>query len=417
MRRQLLTDIAIRSLKSPARGQVEVWDAKLPGFGVRISPQGTKSFVLLYRVAGRPRRLTLGRFPVVGLAKARKLAMEALTAVVDGEDPGADKSERSHTGREGTFGATVNEFVEAYVKRKNRRWQETAAILEREFVVPWGRRNLRDITKKDVHKVIDGIVARGTNRAANRAFAHVRKLFNWCVERGTLDQSPCFGLRMPTKEVGRDRVLSDDELGRIWAASNELGYPYGHVVQILMLSAQRRDEVASLRWSELDLQSGLWSMPADRNKSGRPHELPLTSLVVQTFTTIPRLHEMLVFPARGKDEPVSGFSKWKARLDALSQVSGWTLHDLRRTAASGMARLGVAPHVVERILNHTSGTFGGVAGVYNRFGYLPEMRAALDLWAQHVASISSAGPLVELRVASGGSAQERVRTLHKKRIS
>ena len=384
MRRQVLTDIVIRGLKPPAQGQAEVWDAKLPGFGIRISSQGTKSFVLLYRVAGRPRRLTLGRFPILGLGKARKLAVEALTAVAEGEDPGTSKSERSNTVREETFGSAVSEFVEAYVKRKNRRWEETAAILEREFVVPWGRRDLREITKRDVHEVIDGIVARGTNRAANRAFAHVRKLFNWCVERGTLDQSPCSGLRMPTKEVSRDRVLSDAELARIWAATNQIGYPYGYVVQTLILTAQRRDEVAGC---ELDLVSGLWSMPADRNKSGRPHELPLTPLVVQILTSIPRLHEVLVFPARDRDGPLSGFSKWKARLDELSHVLGWTLHDLRRTAATGMARLGVAPHVVERILNHTSGTFGGVAGVYNRFGYLPEMRGAMELFSQHVDSL------------------------------
>jgi integrase len=150
-----------------------------------------------------------------------------------------------------------------------------------------------------------------------------------------------------------------------------------------------------MRWSDLNLSEGLWSIPAEMTKSNRPHTVPLVKEAVEILVKLPRLDETLVFPSKKvPGKAWDGFTKAKWRLDALTGFGDWTLHDLRRTAATGMARLGVAPHVVERILNHTSGSLGGVAGVYNRFGYLPEMRAALELWARHVASISSDGPCV-----------------------
>jgi integrase len=182
-------------------------------------------------------------------------------------------------------------------------------------------------------------------------------------------------------------VLTDSELKEIWRASEELGYPYGTCIQLLILTGQRRDEVASMRWKEVDLSDRLWTIPRERTKADRVHAIPLTPEVMALIENLPKIHEDLVFPARGRDAAISGFSKWKKLLDQRSGVSGWRVHDIRRTVASGMARLGVQPHVVERVQNRLTGTFGGVAGVYNRYGYVDEMRDALTAWALHLDEI------------------------------
>ena len=182
-------------------------------------------------------------------------------------------------------------------------------------------------------------------------------------------------------------MLTDPELVRVWAAAEMMGYPFGHIVQLLILTAQRRSEVTGMRWVELDLTKGVWTIPVERTKAGRTHELPLSQVSIKLLQALPKVHDNLVFPARGKDNPASGFSKWKHQLDALAGMSDWRVHDLRRTAASSLAQLKVPPHVIEKILNHTTGTLGGVAGIYNRFGYLSEMKDALDQWANHLARL------------------------------
>ena len=233
--------------------------------------------------------------------------------------------------------------------------------------------------------MLDGMISRPS--AANRAFAAIRKFLNWCVERGYLEHSPCSGMKAPSKVISRDRVLSDEELTAIWLAAEKMGWPFGRVVQLLVLTAQRRNEVSGIRFQDIDQEEGLWTQPAMGNKSGRLHVVPLSPLALAIIRALPRVHDELVFPARGKNNPVSGYSKWKHKLDQLSGVKNWTLHDLRRTAATGMAGLGVPPHVVERILNHKTGVLGGVAGIYNRFAYQQEMSEALNQWSQHIENL------------------------------
>ena len=379
-----LTDLAIRSMSIPRQGQSELWDSRLPGFGVRASHGGTKSFVLMYRYHGRQRRMTLGRYPILRLSEARQLAYEALRAAAFGTDPQAEKLKVRNVPEVEHFDSFVRHFIETYARPKNRTADDTERVLMRHFGRAWGTRAIKEITKQDVMAVIDGIMAEGNHASANKALAVVRKLFNWAVERGLLDQSPCAGINAPARSTKRDRVLSDDEFIAIWRAAIEMGYPFGSIVQLLLLTGQRREEVAGLRWSELDLTKAIWSLGALRTKSNRAHVVPLPPLTVSILSKLPRFNGDLMFPARGSQNPVSGFAKWKDEIDGRCHVKGWRLHDLRRTAATGMARLGVSPHVVERLLNHTSGTFGGVAGVYNRFGYLPEMRTALERWSDHI---------------------------------
>ena len=400
-----LTDIAIRKMTKPAEGQVETWDSKVPGFGVRITKAGTKSFVFLYRHKGKPRRMTLGRYPDTGLSDARGLAQDALAKVKRGEDPQGDLPSRY-----AMFRSVVDEFVETHCGQHNRASTayETERLLRVEFIPLWGQHAFAEIRKADVLSVLDAIVKRGTPSLANHALAAVRKLFNWGIERGHLEFSPCMGIKRPSRPSSRERVLNEEELTTLWHASEELGYQFGTMFQLLALTAQRRGEVAGMRWSDLDLHDATWTIPAELTKNHRQHVVPLTDGVLRIIKSVPRVHEEWVFPARGNGGPFAGFSKAKRRLDGAANAKRhldaieqggeedevddleWTLHDLRRTAATGMAKLGVAPHVVERVLNHVSGQFKGVAGVYNRFGYLPEMREALGKWETHVAKLLAA---------------------------
>lgn len=383
-RKTQLNDVTIRSLPVPASGQVQYADGKLPGFGIRITASGIKTFYLAYRVRGRSRRLTLGRYPFTSLADARAKAHEALVSLNKGSDP------QGETPRTPTFDAAVDTFVETHCRHRNRpsTAAETERLLRAVFVPLWKHRLITSFTKKDVLQVIDDLMQANTPSAATHAFAVVRKLFNWCIERGLIEVSPCAGIKSPARPASRERVLTDDELARLWNASEADGYPFGRIFQLLALTAQRRGEVVGMKWSELDFDAGIWTLPGTRTKNHQQHKVPLTRDVIQCLKSIPRGATDLVFPARGKpDQPYSGYSKGKRGLDQRADLHDWTLHDLRRTGATGMARLGIPPHVVERLLNHVSGTFGGVAGVYNRFQYLDEVRDALAKWNAHVSGL------------------------------
>lgn len=391
MAKDTLTDLKIKKLKPPAKGQSEIWDNKLPGFGVRITSKGTTSFVLLYRFEGKSRRLTLGRYPILSLSAARAKAHEALVKVNAGGDPASAKRHTNKLSDTLLFHELVDEFIEKYAKRQNKTWREAERILRRDFLPPWRNKRIDQITRADVNKILDAIIDRGAPSGANHCFAMIRRVFNWAIERGLIEQSPCAGMKRPTKDISRDRVLTDEELQAVWKTADQEKYPFGVITQLLILTGQRIGEVTTIRWQDIDLGEKLWNLEATRNKSGRAHIVPLTNSAVTLINKIPYLHNELLFPAQktNADRPVSGISKFKARLDEVSQVFDWRMHDLRRTVATGMARKQIPPHVVERILNHKSGTFGGVAGVYNRFGYLPEMRKALETWETHIIRLIS----------------------------
>ena len=380
----MLTDLAVRNLKPTTGRQVDVYDSKIRGLAVRISPMGTKAFVVWYRIGSKARRLTLGRFPTMSLADARKRAQEALLQVADGKDPAAEK-QRARTEYGGNlFSTLVDEFIETYAKRKTRGWAETDRLLKREFVSLWGSWPIETVSRQDVTKVLNAIVERGSPSAANGALAAVRKMFNWAIEHGHIDRSPCFGIKAPSKLKSRDRVLTDAELVHVAAAGRWATLrPHRPAPDPDRPNAERG------HWHALGgVGPGQGNMD-DPTRADQARENARTTAQPgrhQAPKVLPKVHDDLVFPARGKDNPASGFSKWKHQLDALAGMSDWRVHDLRRTVASGMAQLKVPPHVIERVLNHTTGTLGGVAGIYNRFGYLDEMRAALDLWAKHIGS-------------------------------
>ena len=381
---ETLTDLKIRKLRSEPNRRVEIWDARVPAFGIRVSPSGNRSFVLLYRHKGRSRRMTIGRYPVVSLYEARNRAIEALGQVARGVDPQVQKAVEKKGTR---FDETVEMFVRTYCTQHNRKStrRETERLLRTRFVGRWAARDVREIGKVDVLKIIDAILQDGAPSAANHALATIRVFFNWCSDRGLVDVNPCDRLKAPAKKVARDRVLDDVEIAKIWEAACSIGYPFGTIAQLLLLTAQRRNEVTSMRWKDLDFEAAIWSIPAELTKNGVIHAVPLVPEVTQILKRVPLVDNDLLFPSRsGEGRAFSGFSKAKERLTMLSGVAEFTLHDLRRTVATRLASFGVAPHVIERLLNHVSGTLGGVAGVYNRFKYRDEVRAALVLWTGHL---------------------------------
>jgi integrase len=404
---QNFTDLMLRKLTSNEQDRLELWDARIPGFGVRVSNAGTKTFILMYRHRGRPRRLTLGRYPVLSLADARTRATEALLTVNQGMDPAL--AELSVDDPTYQFDAVATSFVarHCHVRNKASTAKETERLLNKHFVSAWKKRDVRDIRQSHINEILDALVANDKPSEANHALGVIKTLFRWCVDRDMIAISPCMKVKKPAKHGSRARVLSEDELKAVWGVLDAEGYPFGTMTKLLILTGQRRGEVTQMRWSQLDLKAKTWLIPAELSKNGREHLLPLSDHALNVINSVPRQHNDLLFPARGNGENVvSGFTRAKNRLDKLSGVTGWTLHDLRRTTATFLGKLDTPPHVIERVLNHVSGSFAGVAGVYNRHPYLDEMQRALQAWGYHLAHLHVDASEIEAQLATIVSQRE-----------
>jgi integrase len=401
--RKALTDKALEALKPQAK-RYEVHDLYCPGLSVRVSPEGRRTFGIKYRYGVKQKRLTIGVYPRMPLAKARERAMEYLRQVDEGVDPSQRRRQPGYR-----VCAIVEDFIRQYAKPRNRKWMENERILNREFVAVFGQRDIREIKRADVLEIMDAAVERGAHYQANRILSYLRKLFNWCVERGIMEMSPINGLKAPTKEVSRDRILSDAEIEAVLRCSRNDVYPFRQYVPLLLATGQRRGELASVRWSEIDFDTKEWVIPAERSKNGKPHVVPLSSFALDLLADLPRFldYDGYVFTTTRRS-PISGFSKALKRLWEATGSTDWRFHDLRRTAASGMARANVPPHVIEKVLNHLSGAFGGIHGIYNRFGYDPEKRAALEQWGEYLGGIDARLSDVE---RSRGDGPDRTGTL------
>ena len=370
-----LTDTSVKNLK-PQSKRFEVFDAQVPGFGIRVAPSGRKTWIVFGRQHGRRARATLGVYPQMSLAEARVAASEALKAMRDGEYT-SDKTSR-------LFEDVLKDWYDREQRQRKSFKQVENAI--RLHVLPYLKgRDIQDIRKVDLVRIIDRVADRGALTQANRVRAFVTRLFNWACERDLIEFSPAASLPKVQGERSRDRVLSENELSAVWNTADQLGYPFGPIVQLLILTAQRRDEVAGMAWGELDLDRGTWSIGAERAKNGQAHTVHLSAPAQDILEKIPRRSDSaFVFTTTGKSA-ASGFSKAKVRLDKLSGVTDWRLHDLRRTAATMMAeRLELSHVVVDKILNHRSGAIRGVAAVYQRGEYLKERGQALAQWGSFV---------------------------------
>jgi integrase len=366
---------------------VVYWDAGRPGFGVKVTPHGRKVFVVLYRTGGagsRLRKYTIGPYGRVTLHQAQVAAQRVFTAKLEGRDPAGEKREAKRR----IVADRVDDLLEAYIAQhvsQRRSSGEISRLLRREIGKAWSSRSIHEITKRNVVEVIAAIEQRGAPIAANKTLKTLKTFLRWCVGRGVLDQSPGDGVPLPAKELSRDRVLGDDELARVIVAARRIGGPYGGIVELLALTAQRREEVACITSDEFDIDQRIWTLPKSRTKNGKPHIVHLSNEAIVVLNRANKIGA-LVFSLVGA-KPFRDFSRAKRELDELSGVKDWRLHDLRRTCVSGMSRLGIPPHVADKILNHQAGTISGVAAVYQRHDFLAERKDALERWGAHVRKI------------------------------
>lgn len=391
-----LTNVMLGNIR-PGPKRREIADGGQPGLYLIVNPTGAMSWAYRYRHRGKPAKLTLGSVdriagsaprpePAIGghlsIAEARKLAADARHALASGDDPAAERMlERQERRRRAAvdFPSVTARFVAEYAKPRNRTWRET----ERQLgiaVDKWRHLEVQDVTKGDVRHLMEAMKRAGKSTSANRLFAAVRKLFRWCIEQDLIETSPCTGLTLPSKENSRDRVLSDADLATIWKAAEQVGYPYGTLAQLLMLTAARRGEVAGMRWSEIKVDT--WIIPPDRFKTDLYHHVPLTAPALAILARIPRTSDFVLTTTGAV--PISSYDQAKRSIDTIAKVDGWQFHDLRRTAASGMAAAGIPVHVIEAVLGHRSGKISGIARVYNRYDFAAEKRSALETWAGHV---------------------------------
>ncbi len=390
MPRIKLTKSAIDAIPTPAADMV-YWDALCPGFGVKVTPKGRKVFIVLYRTGGagsKLRKYTIGPYGRVTLHQARLAAQKVFAAKLAGRDLAAERQEA----RRRTVVDNVDDLLETFIAQhlaQNRSGGEISRLLRRELGKAWAGRSIHEITKRDVVEVVSAVEQRGALGAANKTLKSTKTFLRWCVGRAILDGSPAEGIPLPTKMVARDRVLTDQELAQIILAARKMGGPYGGIVEFLALSGQRREEVAQMAWDELDMAQRIWTLPGARTKNGKKHVVHLSEQLIAVLNRAQK-KGLFVFSVLGT-RPFYAFSRAKRVLDRLSGVSQWRLHDLRRTCVSGMARLGIAPHVADKILNHQSGTISGVAAVYQRHEFLVERRTALDLWGAHVSELVREG--------------------------
>ena len=387
-----LTVAAVERLKPPKQGQVDHFDRGFPGLALRIGYGGTKTWIFFYRLhSGKLRRLTLGRFPAMQLSDAREAWRDARKSVGMGQNPARKKT---------THADSLEAVADEWLMRDqihNRSYAEVKRVLDREVKPVWEGRLIATIGRRDALELIDGIADRGAVTLARRVHAHLHRLFKWSVGRGIIEANVMADLPKPGKVVSRDRVLSDAELVLIWRAAANLEWPFGWITQLLILTGARKSEISGLRWPEID--GDTIRLEGVRTKNNEPRSIPLSRTALAIIDGLPRLAGSEFVFTTNRKTSVSGFSKAKGLVDAGAAklnrghpLAQWHLHDLRRTAATGLQKLGVGLQVVETILGHVSGSRAGIVGVYQRHKFDDEKRVALETWARHIEALISDKP-------------------------
>lgn len=404
-----LTTMTVEAAKATASRR-EIPDAGCPGLYLTIQPTGAKGWAFRYRWEGKSSRLVLGPFPALGLADARRAASEARDKLDAGSDPAAQKrAARAPAPAPERPADTFANVLKDYDKRHLQRLKsgtEARRVMERHVSPVWGERLLSSITRRDVLDLLDDLAETGKATTANRVRVLLSGLFGWALQRDIVPSSPIAGTKPPAKERARERVLTDDELRWLWLASGEAGQPWPQLIRLLILTGQRRGEVS--RMHDDELHGDLWKLPASRTKNGRAHDVPLSPPAVALIEGLDRIGPW-VCTTTGT-EPFSGFSKgFRAVVAKMAETAAkergepvsippFHLHDIRRTVATGMARAGIPVRVTEAVLNHVSGTAGGIVSVYQRHDYAAEKRAALDAWARMVDAIVNGTPANVIRL-------------------
>ena len=373
-----LTNENVRTLPASAKGDTIYPDHEVPGLYLRVRASGSRSFIIRWRQGEFQRRAIIGKVGIFTVDEARKKARKAMVGIDEGHDPVAAKAKSRAQGKL-IFETVAGEYLDFKVKEMKASSFDQCKRHLMKYLKPLHRFPIGKIDRATIAVELRTIAKQSGAVQADRARSTLSAMFGWCVGEGLLEANPVFGTNKQSKAKSRDRVLTDDELVAVWNAAP--ASDFGRIVKLLMLTGQRRDEIAAMRRSELG--DDMLALPAPRTKNSRPHDVPLSP---QALAVLGECAERI-----GRDHVFgdgeggfSGFSSAKGKLDEASGVTDWTLHDLRRTAATKMADLGVQPHIIEAVLNHVSGHKGGVAGVYNRSAYAAEKRAALILWGNHI---------------------------------
>lgn len=365
----MLTDTKVAAIKSPAKGQVEYPDAKVTGLRLRVGAGGAKTWTLRRRVGSKVINRKLGTYPATSLAKARDMALAMVAAL-------------EASGTTEPLDRTFKQAAERWIEDKAR-----PALIERQLelhVYPaWAERKLIDIKRADVRDLIRGLEG---EVLPNRVLATLKSVFSHAVKQDWLEHSPADHVDKPKAEAARERVLSMDEIARVWRAAGLLGYPGGPWARLLILTGQRRSEVAGMRWADLDLAAGTWTLTSGQTKGKRASLVPLSLAALAIVKDMPRIGDYVF--GTSANTPMRGFAREKALIDQFLDSKGegiaepWRFHDLRRSAATHMVRLGIPELVVSRVLNHA---VQGVTGkVYALHSYAPEKRHALESWAAEI---------------------------------
>jgi integrase len=372
-----------------ASGETDrIWfDEAIPGFGLRVRDTGSRSWIFQYKVRGKTHRLVIGRASAIKAARARDIAGEYHAKIKLGQNPALDRRLRIERAAH-TFGALAERYLEQQQRHLRAGSLREVTRHLRVYAEPLFPLPLDAIDQRTIAERLSGIEKNSGAVTANRVRATLSAMFGWGMREGLALANPVMHTNK-RDEKPRDRVLVDNELKAVWEALGDS--QYATIVKLLTLTGQRANEIAGLRWSEIDFDRGVISLPASRTKNGRPHELPMSRQVQDLLDAQERTEGRELVFGKG-DGPFSGFSRCKENLDnALASndhhLAEWVIHDLRRSLATGMAELGIAPHVIEAVLNHVSGHKGGIAGVYNRSQYSAEKAQALARWDEHLADV------------------------------
>lgn len=380
MPKKKLTAAFVERVKPPAKDELTYFDQGFPGLALRVFYGGGKSWSFFYRIQGGSlRRTKLGTYPAMTLLQARDAWREARQNVAKGIDP----SPRRGVRRAETFREIVAEWMRRdQSKNRASTIYQTDRLFQVDLLPAWGSRRIDTITSRDIIELLDKIGDRAPTQAG-RVFAHLHRLFGWCVRRGVLMANPIATVDKPGKYASREKVLSETEIVAVWSACSEA--PYGTAARLLMLTGGRLQEIARLRESEI--VGDVIELSGERTKGGRPHTIPLSSAARALLKSVPRGSSgEFLFSNDGGQNPVTAWGHAKGKIDAVAKIDPWRLHDLRRTLATGLQRLGVNLQVIEAVLGHV-GTRAGIVGVYQRHGFKSEARAALEAWGAHVMAL------------------------------
>jgi len=414
--RQFSTVKEVEAIRPPAGAteRVDYWHSEIRGFGLRVSGSGARSWFVLRRLNGRLRRVTLGNAEDISLKDATRLAHKAISDLAQGNDPTAAKAAaraeetaKSKAVKDAKLN-TVEKWSARYLKEdaaENKTVDQVRKRFDSAINPVIGHIPISQIDAKKIAALLATIKERAPFMA-NRVFANLHRFFNWLVEQREIAVSPMLGMKRPMrKELSRDRTLTEPEIVALLEALPSVAYPYQQIFHLLLLTGQRREEIGALRWSEIDIEKAEITLSRDRTKAERPHSIQLSTQALVIIKSLPKIKDQDLVFATSENTAPSNYGHQKAQLDAImapifeknakrngngnEKFKDWRLHDLRRTAATGMAELGFPPHVVSRILNHSPGSTQGITAIYNRFHYRDEKRAALQAWANKVDAIMS----------------------------